>query len=409
MRYIELFAGIGGFRAGLEPLGHECVGWVEMDKFARKSYEAIFPSARKEWTANDITTVTDDDLRRLSKRVGKIDLICFGSPCQDVSVAGRRAGFTKDGERTRSGLFFEAMRFARVLRPTYLLMENVVGLLSSNGGEDFAFVITEFHQVGMEFVEWDVLNATQFGIPQNRERVFIVGSRSGRGRKVFPLGFDGTEDKTEIEVVGMMDIKGQENIRRVYAPTGVAPTLTTMGGENRQPKIQLSSQVSRTIRSGGKGSLDGKRTWDLVQVGVVRQKQEDGIFQYSEREHALTIDANYYKGLDAHQARTGVMELRAVIDPIRQKKTQNGRLVKEHDEPMFTLTTQDKHGVMLHQLMETRIRRLTPKECWRLMGRQDWEFERAKNVGVSESQLYKQAGNSLIPQIVTAIARKFEA
>ncbi|MCL6455079.1 MAG: DNA (cytosine-5-)-methyltransferase [Alicyclobacillus sp.] len=188
VNYMELFAGIGGFRRGLEVLGHKCVGWVEWDKYARQSYMAIWPEARDEWNATDITTVTDDDLRNLRERVGGIDLLCFGSPCQDVSVAGRRAGFTKDGERTRSGLFFEAMRFARILRPDYLLMENVVGLLSSNEGEDFAFVIAEFHQVGMEFVEWDVLNAKDFGIPQNRERIFIVGSRRGSGRKVFPLG-----------------------------------------------------------------------------------------------------------------------------------------------------------------------------------------------------------------------------
>ena len=378
LKMLELFSGIGGFRRGIESAGHTCVGWVEIDKFARKSYEAIWPEAKEEWNREDITAVTDDDLRRLSRDVGGVDVIAFGSPCQDVSVAGRRAGFVDDaGALTRSGLFFEAMRIARILEPKHLVMENVLGLFSSptgNAGADFAYVIAAFHQVGMEFVEWDVLNALSWGIPQDRDRVFIVGhSGAGSRRKVFPLFRDGDENSAQLKEL----TSGAADAFRVYDANGVARTQKAEGG--------------------GAGAKTG-----MYQVGVVR-KVEDGETSYSERETALCIDANYYKGLDAHQARTGIA-VRAVLTPDRAEKRQNGRRIKDDGEPMFTLTAQDRQGVEI----ETRVRRLTPLECWRLFGRADWEFERAKAAGISDSQLYKQAGNSLVPQIVTAIARKLE-
>lgn len=424
MKYIELFAGIGGFRRGLETLGHQCVGWVEWDKFARQSYESIWPNARDEWNATDITGVTDESLRQLSRDVGGVELLAFGFPCQSFSVAGKRGGF----EDTRGTLFFEAARFAMVLGCKYLLAENVVGLLNHDEGRTFHTILCALDELGYD-AEWQVFNAKNFGIPQNRERVFLVGRARGRsGRKVFPILNDGGENSPSLNELS----SGVADAHRVYDGAGLARTLKAEGG-GLGAKTGLY-QVSKTVRASGQGSYDGKHTWNLVQTGVVRRGTGEGA-EYSERDIALTLDANYYKGLDAHQARTGVA-VRAVLTPDREEKRQNGRRIKEDGDPMFTLTGQDRHGVMIaqrprgnnkgglhevsptvsasyfennnHLVTETRIRRLTPLECWRLMGRSDWEFGRAKAAGTSDSQLYKQAGNSLCPAIVTEIAKRLE-
>jgi DNA (cytosine-5)-methyltransferase 1 len=320
MNFLDLFAGIGGFRMGMEMAGHKCVGYVEIDKFARKSYEAIFDT-KGEWTAHDIRIVSDDDLRLFR---GKVDVICGGFPCQAFSVAGKRLGF----EDTRGTLFFEIARFAKEIQPRYLFLENVKGLLSHDKGRTFETILLTPDELGYD-AEWQVLNSAHFGVPQNRERVFIIGHLRGqRTRKIFPV--IGESGKT-IKVVGLLGIKGQESVRRVYHPNGLSPCLTTSQGGMRKPKI-----------------------------------------------------------------------MQAVLTPKREEKRQNGRRFKEPDEPMFTLTAQDRHGVTDGY----RIRELTPREYWRLQGFPDWAFDRAKAAGVSDSQLYKQAGNSVSVPVIYEIAKR---
>lgn len=178
IKFLDLFAGIGGFRLGMERAGHECIGYVEWDKFARKSYQAIHDT-EGEWTANDIRSISDDTIRR----IGSVDIICGGFPCQAFSVAGKRKGF----EDTRGTLFFEIMRFASILRPRYLFLENVTGLLNHDNGDTFETILRALDEVGYD-AEWDVLNSKNYRVPQNRERVFIIGHLRGqRGRKIFPF------------------------------------------------------------------------------------------------------------------------------------------------------------------------------------------------------------------------------
>lgn len=150
MNFLDLFAGIGGFRLGMEMAGHKCVGYVEFDKFARKSYETMH-NTEGEWTAHDITTVTDDDIRQL-RDTRRIDVICGGFPCQAFSIAGNREGF-KD---TRGTLFFHIARFASVIRPRYLFLENVKGLLNHDGGDTFETIIRTLDELGYD-AEWDLL------------------------------------------------------------------------------------------------------------------------------------------------------------------------------------------------------------------------------------------------------------
>lgn len=386
----------------MEAAGHECVGYVEWDKFARKSYEALH-NTKGEWTAHDITSVTDDAIRG----IGSIDIICGGFPCQTFSIAGKRKGF----EDTRGTLFFEIMRFASILRPRYLFLENVTGLLNHNGGDTFETILRTLDEVGYD-AEWDCLNSKNFGVPQNRERVFIIGHLRGSStRKVFPIRHSNKEinDKRKVISLGNLNPSGNGMNGQVYDSEGLAPTLTTNKGEGNKVLVKPNwlpdgNDISKTLRTGGKGSLTAKHAYDIV----------------------------------------------AVLTPDREEKRQNGRRIKDVGEPMFTLTAQDRHGVAIRTLDTgcqqgvvvwdmynknkrtdgnigtlmtngntsasnagtfgiddgVRIRKLTPRECWRLQGFPDWAFDKAREVN-SDSQLYKQAGNSVTVNVIAAIAREF--
>ena len=184
MKFLDLFAGIGGFRLGMEAARHECVGFCEIDKFARKSYKAIH-NTEGEIELHDITAVSDESIRR----IGRVDVICGGFPCQAFSLAGNRRGF----EDTRGTLFFEIARFASILRPKYLFLENVKGLLNHDGGATFETMLGTLDELGYD-VEWQVLNSKNFGVPQNRERVFIIGHLRGEcTKRIFPLSSAGKQ------------------------------------------------------------------------------------------------------------------------------------------------------------------------------------------------------------------------
>jgi DNA (cytosine-5)-methyltransferase 1 len=173
MRYFSMFAGIGGFELGIKERG-ECVGYSEIDKYAIQIYQKHFPEHQNYGDAREIDT----------DKLPDFDLLVGGFPCQSFSIAGKRGGF----EDTRGTLFFEIARIARAKRPAYLLLENVKGLLSHNKGDTFATIVTAIDELGYD-CEWCVLNSKNFGVPQNRERVFIIGCLRGRGGgKVFPLG-----------------------------------------------------------------------------------------------------------------------------------------------------------------------------------------------------------------------------
>jgi len=178
MNFLDLFAGIGGFRLGMESAGHKCIGFCEIDQYARASYKAIHET-EGEFEFHDITAVSDESIRG----IGSVDTICGGFPCQAFSIAGARRGF----EDTRGTLFFEICRFASILRPKYLFLENVRGLLNHDGGATFETIIRTLDRLGYD-VEWQILNSKNFGVPQNRERVFIIGhSRTERSGNIFPL------------------------------------------------------------------------------------------------------------------------------------------------------------------------------------------------------------------------------
>ena len=376
MNFFDLFAGIGGFRLGMESAGHECVGFCEIDKYARASYKAIH-NTEGEIELHDITTVTDEEIRN----IGHVDVICGGFPCQSFSIAGSRRGF----EDTRGTLFFEIARFADILKPKYLFLENVKGLLNHDRGNTFKTILGALDGLGYD-TEWQVLNSKNFSVPQNRERVFIIGHlREGRTRRIFPII--------------------RENAK----------------SDNQQSKIEIVGNTKNP-----NGTRQGTRSIVHSANGIVG-----------------TLTATDYK--EPKQVAI------PVLTPDRANKRQNGRRFKTDGEPMFTLTAQDRHGILIKeatsqgyaeatvgdsvnlshpnsktrrgrvgkQIANTlltgesqevvepdfRIRKLTPSECWRLQGFPDWAFDKAQEVN-SNSQLYKQAGNSVTVNVIEVIARE---
>lgn len=175
MRFVSLFAGVGGFDLGLERAGLTCVGQVEIDKHARAVLDEHWPNVPKH---DDVRTAKEwADERGL---VGNVDVVCGGFPCQDLSVAGKRAGLV--GER--SGLFYDALNFARHVKAEIIILENVPGLLSSNQGRDFGTVLIELENAGYSNIEWRIFDSQFFGVPQRRRRVFIVASLGTKNFRV---------------------------------------------------------------------------------------------------------------------------------------------------------------------------------------------------------------------------------
>lgn len=379
MRFLDFFAGIGGFRMGMEAAGHKCVGWVEWDKFARRSYEAIHDT-RGEWTAHDITKVTDEEWRRFR---GTVDVICAGFPCQAFSVAGNRRGF----QDTRGTMFFEIARAAKQIQPQLLFLENVKGLLSHQKGETFAIMLATLDELGYD-AEWEVLNSKNFGVPQNRERVFIIGHLRGeRRREIFPI--KKTHRAADIKVIGTTknaDAKGTNSRFWVHDESGSVGAISAT--EYKQPKQIIV-----------KGDLNHYRNDQMNRVYSPKGLAPSvNVVSGGGREHKIFADEKPKQ------------IIQPISTPNRSHKDQNGRRVKDHGDPMFTITSQEIHGVMIRDadnssVPNSKIRRLTPRECWRLQSFPDWAFERAAAYN-TDHQLYKQAGNSVTVNVINEIAKR---
>ncbi len=356
IRFFDMFAGIGGFRSGLEAVGgFECIGHCEIDKKANQAYNAIY-QPKGEIYFEDATKIDTNDLP-------DIDLICAGFPCQSFSVAGKRLGFRDD---TRGTLFFEVARIAEAKRPPLLLLENVPGLLSHDGGRTFITILTTLVELGYD-LEWCVHNSAFFGVPQQRRRLYIVGYLGKEcAGGLFPLDCGNAEDLKQL-------IPGPQG-QRVYDPSGVACT--------------------QTAGAGGWGGKTGLYFIDMNPNPVITDL-------------ARCITARQDSGISNHRGEhSGVMVVedrpRAVLTPDRETVRQQGRRVKEPDEAMFTLTAQDRHGIW-HR---GRIRKLMPIECWRLQGFTDEQFYKAQATGLKDGHLYKMAGNAVSVPVISAIGRK---
>ena len=378
MNFLDLFAGIGGFRLGMERAGHKCVGFCEIDKFARSSYKAMH-NTENEIEYHDIKEVTNEGFRKLR---GKVDVICGGFPCQAFSIAGKQLGF----EDARGTLFYEIARAAKEIKPRYLLLENVRNLLSHDKGQTFTRILKILDELGYD-AEWQVLNSKNFGVPQNRERVFIVGHLRGeRTYRVFPIRRKdkGINTNGEINQVGNIgksyNFGGNPQVTRVYDINGISPTLNTMQGGGREPKI--------LVREATKQGYAVADVGDSINFSHPNSKTRRGRVGKNIANTLLTSD-----------------EQCVVLPQIIQRSHEFNKGGVHNIAPTLTKSSYQENNFLKTEGVS--IRKLTPRECWRLQGFPDWAFNKAQEVN-SNSQLYKQAGNSVTVNVIEEIAKRLK-
>lgn len=409
IRFFDMFAGIGGFRSGLESVGgFSCIGYCEIDKYVRQAYEAMYDTEGEVYF-NDARSINPEELPDM-------DLICGGFPCQSFSIAGKRGGFAD----SRGTLFFEIARIAAVKRPSYLLLENVPGLLSHDQGRTFATIIGALSELGYD-VAWQVLNSADFGVPQSRKRVYIVGYLRERCAGQI-LSFTEANGATLIQ-----KLPGRQG-DRIYSSHGLGCTLTAgaggVGGKTGLYEVDMGLPIKCPTKRGYKMAYPGDsidtafssinsrrgRVGEQMAHTLTTAPTQSVYFMDLNpspkiTENARCITARQNRGVSNRVGETsGVFveeEPRAVITPEREKVRQEGRRLKEPNEPMFTITAQDRHGV-LHR---GRVRKLMPIECWRLQGFTDEQFYKAQATGLSDGRLYKMAGNAVSVSVVAAVGR----
>lgn len=447
MEFLDFCSGIGGFRLGFERAGMKCIGFCEIDKFARQSYKAMFDT-EGEWERHDVTAVTDEEIRELAKG-RKIDIITGGFPCQSFSIAGKRRGFSD----TRGTIFFEICRFIRIIRPRYFICENVKGLLSHDGGRTFGTILRTLAELGY-CIEWQILNSKNYGVPQNRERVFIIGHlREKRGGKIFPVeGANGQNPRKLQEIPN-----GVADSYRIYNADGIARTLKSEGGglgaktglyavnvpftikkekghgssQNLQIK-RIGDETAATIAARYyKGlSADGcngviciqktkgdTTTQETDPKGVKVRYTEDGFHLCRNDKRKSSIQGTHvtYPCGKSHCLNTGHVPMTIITEnSAGEENTKNkasgiytGVSGKYQRGPLEGLSRTLKSGKPDAGIFDgVRIRRLTPRECWRLQGFPDEYFDRAKEAGLSDTQLYKQAGNAVTVNVAECIGKK---
>ena len=401
-----MYSGIGGFRSALDALGgFECVGFCEIDKYAKRAYETLYDTKGERYF-EDARNIDPDDLP-------DIDLICAGFPCQSFSIAGKQRGF----DDTRGTLFFEVARIAAAKRPALLFLENVRNLLSHDKGRTFETILEVLDDIGYD-VSWMVLNSANFGVPQSRNRVFITGFLRGRcAGEIF--AFSQTNPKTLEQ-----RLPGREG-NRVYAADGLAITQTSSaGGFAGRTGLYVIPIKSKT-KSGYQlalpyDSIDtayadmnsrrGRVGAELAHTLTTSSTQAVYLIDMNESpkltELARCITARQDSGISKRKAEhSGVLVIVKEVTPDEIKEL-NGIKAEESntDKTVGLLILSNEEG---HQFIGY-IRKLTPRECWRLQGFTDAQFDKVKAVGISDSQLYKMAGNAVTVPAVFAVARELK-
>ena len=391
MKFLDFFSGIGGFHSGLELAGMECVGWCEFDKFAQASYKAMYDTDNL-WFGSDVTKVKGKDLP-------KADLWTFGFPCQDISIAGKQEGI-KEG--TRSGLFYEIMRLldeCEENKPKWLVCENVKNLLSVDGGGGFLNVVGEMAERGYS-IEWKVYNSKNYGVPQNRERIYVVGYYgTPSGQSLLPIRRESQANIKQVgNIINTTSFDGNPQRGRVYSADGAAPTLTCSCGGGAQPKV-IEKPKNKIQNFGNVSAYTNDNT--VWETGIARTLTASD-YKYPQK---VAINNGTKQGYTYASIGDGI----DLTYP--NSKTRRGRVQHQRSN---TITTGGNLGVLDDIKIEKdksskdkskktiRIRKLTPLECWRLQGFTDEQFKAAAAVN-SKTQLYKQAGNAVTVNVVKEI------
>ena len=423
LRVFEAFAGYGSQSIALRNLGieHEVVAISEIDKYAIQAYEAIHGPTNN---LGDISKIDPKD-------IPQHDLFTYSFPCQDLSVAGKQAGL---GEGTRSGLLYECEKIIEHCRPKYLLLENVKNLVGKKFKADFDKWLEYLEGLGYTNY-WQVLNAKNYGVSQNRERVFVVSILGEHKPYEFPKAIpldkciaDILEDEVDEKYYinkpfhlvnkghqAELDIKGHDCIKRVYGTNKISPTLTTMGGDNTEPKI-LEHKMHQNVKV-RKYDVD----IDELKKALKDAKNKIGL-TIKEIAHKLSIN----KTTVEHWFRSDNcfsipdeniwLDLKKLLDITTDKfdKSIMEFEIKPNEYDMSnrvygangispTLTASGESGAKKIIGEDFRIRKLTPRECFRLMGMRDDDIDKIQATGISNTQQYKMAGNSICIPVLEAI------
>ena len=468
IKLLSLFSGIGAFEKALTNLGvqYEVVNYCEIDKYASKSYSAIhgIPESKNLW---DITKV---DAFNLPK---DIDLLTYGFPCQDISLAGKQKGmFNEDGTLTRSGLFFKALDIIECVKPKIAIAENVKALTSKKFTEEFKIVLDSLEKAGYHNY-WQVLNAKDYGMPQNRERVFIVSIRKDIDHYIFefPKPYilekrlkDFLEPYVDEKYYLSDDLISkivcweahQKPFEKVLGNNSISPTLTARGaGENHSGMILYSGaledtsnlqnyclQIREKTKKGYAEAQDGDGVYinrphqkrgvvqkGMIQtiktspdIGVVVKNEIIVIGNYSPSGHDASRIVHHDGIVPTVKENYGTITATIVngdikpklVGGIGDKKSNGGTQYYQQDRIYDSESIAMAHpanltsGSYYYQVntQPLRIRKLTPKECFRLMGFSDEDFEKSAQVPTSNAQLYKQAGNSIVVNVLEEILKE---
>lgn len=477
LKLLSLFTGIGAFEKALERLNidYELVGFSEIDKFAIKSYCAIH-NVPENKNLGDITKINID-------KIPDFDLLTWGFPCQDISIAGRMEGIKKG---TRSGLYYEGYKILKAKRPGISIIENVKNLTSKRFKEQFETILKDIEELGYNNY-WQVLNAKDYGIPQNRERVFIVSIRNDidRNKFVFPSPVelklklkDVLEDKVderfyltesgigrlikknnklikdcqnpnisscliagyhkmsgsnnqyiaesdEVErITGLFDTnKSKHQAGSIYNPNGLSPTLTTMdNGGNKQPYILVKEGTKKGYAEAMEGdSINYSYPNSMTKRGRIGKEVSQTILTtpsiavlentnklicLNNKDKKWSVQDRIYD-TEGISATVTASEFKPKIAERKMFNPYNDKEIKDI-APTQTANCGNSYSSAAVLISEDgttfmRIRKLTPLECWRLMGFDDKDFYKAKDAGISDTQLYRQAGNSIVVNVLEKI------
>ncbi len=445
MKLFSLFSGIGGPEKALKRIGieYELVGYSEIDKYASRSYSAVHeePEIKNYW---DITKINEKDLP-------DFDFMTWGFPCQDISIAGKQAGIH---EGTRSGLYYDGLRILKEKKPKYSLIENVKALTSKKFADTFESILQDLDDAGYNNY-WQVLDAKDYGIPQHRERVFIVSIRKDIDQEfTFPekeelklklkdLLEDEVEEKYYLSdrmIKTFSDMTNRNGYIRgkCFKPHGldddrVANTIKTTAGSrpednyvkrkydefidengympeifNPYNKTEVKD-VAKTI-TGECGSTTSSaahliRIPEATKKGYAEATDGDGVYINRPHQKRGVVQKDKIQTIKTTPDVGVVVEKKIKYEePLEREGWHNkAKEVLNTDGISTCIHTQSNNLLQKIKEPSLRIRKLTPLECWRLMGFDDEDFYKAQGAGISNTQLYKQAGNSIVVNVLEKI------
>lgn len=480
IKLLSLFSGIGAFEKALErqKIEYELVGFSEIDKFAIKSYCAIHNISENK-NLGDITKININS-------IPEFDIMTWGFPCQDISIAGKMKGI-KEG--TRSGLYYEGYKILKAKMPKFSIIENVKNLTSQRFKNQFESILNDISELGYNNY-WKILNAKDYGVPQNRERVFIISirndidknnfsfpnpielklklkdilenevdekyylSENGIGRLIkknnkllsdcqnpnisscLIAGYHKmsgnqnqyiAESKNVQRVGGLFDTESfKHQAGSIYNSNGISPTLTSMDkGGHKQPYILVREATKRGYTEAMEGdSINVSYPNSITKRGRVGKEVSQTILTSPNMATVIktskpiclnnsniqpSVQDRIYDpegiatAVTASQFRPSIAE-RKMFNPYNKKEikdiapTQTTSCGNPTSSSAILISEDGKHFM--------KIRKLTPLECWRLMGFDDTDFYKAKLVGISDTQLYRQAGNSIVVPVLIAIFKE---